>query len=102
MKIKFFIAAAAAIFVSGSAYSATLDDVMARGNLECGVSTGLVGFASPDAEGEWEGFDVDYCRALAAAIFGDSQAVEFTPVSTKNRFTALAAGEFDILARNTT
>lgn len=102
MKIRLLIAAIAAVFVTGSAYSATLDDVMARGNLECGVSTGLVGFASPDAEGEWEGFDVDYCRALAAAIFGDSNAVEFTPVSTKNRFTALAAGEFDILARNTT
>ncbi len=102
MKIKFLIAAVAATFITGSAYSATLDDVMARGHLECGVSTGLPGFASPDDQGVWSGFDVDYCRALAAAIFGDSNAVKYNPVSTKNRFTALASGEFDVLARNTT
>ena len=102
MKLKFIIVAITATIISGSAYSATLDDVMARGHLECGVSTGLPGFASPDDQGVWSGFDVDYCRALAAAIFGDSDAVKYNPVSTKNRFTALASGEFDVLARNTT
>ena len=84
------------------ASAATLDDIKARGVLNCGVSTGLVGFASPDANGVWTGFDVAVCRAVAAAVFGDPTAVEFKPVTTKTRFTALASGELDMLARNTT
>ena len=84
------------------ASAATLDDIKARGVLNCGVSTGLVGFASPDANGVWTGFDVAVCRAVAAAVFGDPTAVEFEPVTTKTRFTALASGELDMLARNTT
>ncbi|MCY4446375.1 MAG: amino acid ABC transporter substrate-binding protein [Rhodobacteraceae bacterium] len=100
--MKYILSLVVSLTLAGAVNSATLDDVMARGNLECGISTGLVGFASPDANGEWEGFDVDYCRALAAALFGDSKAVNFTPVTTKQRFTALASGEFDILSRNTT
>ncbi|MGC8202200.1 amino acid ABC transporter substrate-binding protein [Aliiroseovarius sp. PTFE2010] len=87
---------------AGAASAATLDDVKARGKLNCGVSTGLAGFSSPDANGEWEGFDVDYCRAVAAAIFGDPKAVDFTPLTTQTRFTALSSGEIDLLARNTT
>ncbi len=102
MKLKLIFGLVASLGLAGTVSAATLDDVMARGNLECGISTGLVGFASPNAEGEWEGYDVDYCRALAAALFGDRNAVKFTPVTTKQRFTALAAGEFDILSRNTT
>ena len=84
------------------ASAATLDDIKARGVFNCGVSTGLVRHASPDANGVWTGFDVAVCRAVAAAVFGDPTAVEFKPVTTKTRFTALASGELDMLARNTT
>jgi general L-amino acid transport system substrate-binding protein len=87
---------------AGAASAATVDDVKARGNLNCGVSTGLVGFAAPDANGNWEGFDVSVCRAVAAAVLGDASAVEFTPTTGQTRFTALASGEVDVLARNTT
>ena len=87
---------------AGVAAAGTLDDVKARGKLNCGVTTGLVGFAAPNANGEWEGFDVAVCRAVAAAALGDSTAVEFVPTTGKTRFTALASGEIDMLARNTT
>lgn len=87
---------------AGAAAAGTLDDVKARGKLNCGVTTGLVGFAAPNANGEWEGFDVAVCRAVAAAVLGDSTAVEFVPTTGKTRFTALASGEIDMLARNTT
>ena len=103
MKSSVFFGALAVAGVAGSvASAATLDDIKARGVLNCGVSTGLVGFASPNAEGVWEGFDVGVCRAVAAAILGDSDAVEFVPTTGKTRFTALASGEIDMLARNTT
>ena len=95
-----------ALTVAGLAASAavagTMDDVKARGTLNCGVTTGLVGFAAPDANGEWQGFDVGVCRAVAAAVLGDPKAVEFVPTTGKTRFTALASGEIDMLARNTT
>ncbi|MGA9253373.1 MAG: amino acid ABC transporter substrate-binding protein [Roseobacter sp.] len=87
---------------AGAAAAGTLDDVKARGTLNCGVTTGLVGFAAPDANGEWNGFDVSVCRAVAAAVLGDPTAVEFVPTTGKTRFTALASGEIDMLARNTT
>ncbi|MBS1301452.1 amino acid ABC transporter substrate-binding protein [Loktanella sp. SALINAS62] len=87
---------------AAAASAATLDDVKARGNLNCGVTTGLTGFAAPDANGVWEGFDVDVCRAVAAAIFGDKNAVQFVPTTGETRFTALSSGEIDLLARNTT
>ncbi|MEL6608610.1 MAG: amino acid ABC transporter substrate-binding protein [Pseudomonadota bacterium] len=87
---------------AGAASAATLDDVQARGTLNCGVTTGVPGFAEPDANGVWQGFDVGVCRAVAAAVLGDSTAVEFVPTTGKTRFTALAAGEIDMLARNTT
>ncbi|MEM7076029.1 MAG: amino acid ABC transporter substrate-binding protein [Pseudomonadota bacterium] len=87
---------------AGAAAAGTVDDVKARGTLNCGVTTGLVGFAAPDANGEWDGFDVGVCRAVAAAVLGDPTAVEFVPTTGKTRFTALASGEIDMLARNTT
>lgn len=93
---------AAAGLGTAAAQAATLDDVMARGSLNCGVSSGLAGFSAPNAEGVWEGFDVAVCRAVAAAIFGDPMAVEFVPTTGQTRFTALASGEIDMLARNTT
>jgi general L-amino acid transport system substrate-binding protein len=101
-KTIFFGALAAATLAGGLASAATLDDVKARGKLNCGVSTGVPGFAAPDANGEWQGFDVAVCRAVAAAVLGDSTAVEFVPTTGKTRFTALASGEVDMLARNTT
>ena len=95
-------AAAVAAVAAGAASAGTLDDVKAAGELKCGVSTGLVGFAAPDANGVWEGFDVAVCRAVAAAVLGDASAVKFVPTTGKTRFTALASGEVDMLARNTT
>jgi general L-amino acid transport system substrate-binding protein len=86
----------------GAAAAATLEDVKARGAVNCGVNTGLAGFAAPDANGNWEGFDVAFCRAVAAAVLGDPSAVEFVPLTGQTRFTALASGEIDVLSRNTT
>jgi general L-amino acid transport system substrate-binding protein len=80
----------------------TLDTVKHRGVLVCGVTQGLPGFSNPDDQGNWTGLDVDLCRAVAAAIFGDVTKVKFTPLSTKDRFTALQSGEIDLLARNST
>ncbi|WP_179380641.1 amino acid ABC transporter substrate-binding protein [Jannaschia marina] len=87
---------------AAGASAATLDDVKARGSLNCGVTTGVPGFAEPDANGVWQGFDVAVCRAVAAAVLGDPEAVTFVPTTGKTRFTALASGEIDMLARNTT
>ncbi|MFT4708281.1 MAG: general L-amino acid transport system substrate-binding protein [Ascidiaceihabitans sp.] len=101
-KSVFFGALTVASLAAGAAAAGTLDDVKARGKLNCGVTTGLVGFAAPDANGEWQGFDVAVCRAVAAAVLGDGNAVEFVPTTGKTRFTALASGEIDMLARNTT
>ena len=91
-----------AALAGGMAAASTLDDVKARDKLNCGVTTGLVGFAAPDANGHWDGFDVAVCRAVAAAVLGDQEKVEFIPTTGKTRFTALASGEVDMLARNTT
>jgi general L-amino acid transport system substrate-binding protein len=101
-KSVFFGAMTVAGLIAGASAAATLDDVKARGKLNCGVTTGLAGFAAPNASGEWEGFDVAVCRAVAAAVLGDPAAVEFIPTTGKTRFTALASGEIDFLARNTT
>jgi general L-amino acid transport system substrate-binding protein len=91
MKKTIFIGALTlAGLTAGAAAAATLDDVKARGKLNCGVSSGLVGFAAPDANGVWEGFDVSVCRAVAAAVLGDANAVDFTPTTGQTRFTALA------------
>jgi general L-amino acid transport system substrate-binding protein len=103
MKKSLYLGTALALtFVAGAASAATLDDVKARGTLKCGTNTGLAGFAAPDASGRWEGFDVAVCRALAAAVLGDQEKVEFTPTTGETRFTALSSGEIDVLARNST
>lgn len=101
-KSVIFGAATLACMSAVAATAGTVDDVKARGKLNCGVASGLVGFATPDANGEWGGFDVAVCRAVAAAVLGDPKAVEFVPTTGKTRFTALASGEIDMLARNTT
>ena len=80
----------------------TLDAVKSKGHLQCGVNTGLPGFAVTDTKGNWTGMDVDVCRAVAAAALGDANAVKYTPLTAKERFTALQSGEIDILSRNTT
>jgi general L-amino acid transport system substrate-binding protein len=81
---------------------ATLDAVKARGYLQCGVNTGLPGFSNADEKGNWTGLDVDVCRAVAAAVFGDASKVRFTPLTAKERLTAVQSGEVDLLSRNTT
>lgn len=81
---------------------ATLAEVRARGALRCGVSTNAIGFAEPQDDGSFNGFDADFCRAVAAAVFGDATAVEFVGLTAAERFTALANGEVDVLFRNTT
>lgn len=80
----------------------TLGDVKAKDSVQCGVSQGLPGFSNQDDAGNWTGIDVDLCRAVAAAVFGDANKVKYTPLSAKERFTALSSGEVDILSRNTT
>ena len=101
-KTVFLGALTVAGLAAGLASAGTLDDVKARGKLNCGVTTGVPGFAEPAANGVWQGFDVAVCRAVAAAVLGDNMAVEFVPTTGKTRFTALASGEIDLLARNTT
>lgn len=94
---------AAALFATGAAHAGpTLDAIKSRGSLRCAVNTGLQGFAAPDSQGRWSGIDVDFCRALAAAILGDPAKVEFRPTNTQNRFTTLQTGEVDVLSHNTT
>jgi general L-amino acid transport system substrate-binding protein len=99
--IAFGFAATVAVTGVASAQE-TLAQVIERDELICGSNPGLAGFGVPDAEGNWTGFDVDYCRAVAAAIFGDPNKVSFIPLSAKDRFTALQAGEIDVLFRNST
>lgn len=93
----------AAVFMSGNAMAGKdLDAIKARGALVCGVPTGIAGFAVADSQGKWTGLDVDVCRAVAAAIFGDSEKVKYTPLTSQQRFTALQSGEVDLLSNNTT
>jgi len=95
--------AAAALLASGALHAqSTLDAVKAKGYVQCGVNTGLAGFSQPDSRGVWKGLDVDVCRAVAAAVFGDASKVRYTPLTAQQRFTALQSGEIDILSRNTT
>ena len=85
-----------------AAQSSTLDAVKARGQLQCGVNTGLAGFSAPGEGGIWKGLDVDICRAVSAAIFKSADKVKYVPLTAKERFTALQSGEIDVLSRNTT
>jgi general L-amino acid transport system substrate-binding protein len=102
-KQMLMLAATAAFGLSASvALADTLADVKARGFVQCGVTEGVPGFSQPDANNNWTGIDVDYCRALASAIFNDPTAVRFTPTTSSDRFTVLSSGEIDLLARTTT
>ena len=95
-------ALALAVGLAGGSQAGTLEDVQARGVLNCVVSTGVAGFAYPDDAGKWHGFDVDFCRATAAAVLGDPEAIKAVTSTGKTRFTKLNAGEGDVLWRNTT
>ncbi len=102
---RWIVASVAAWGVSLAAVTATagtLDEVKKRGHLECGVHTGLPGFSFPDDKGNWSGLDVEYCRSLAAAIFGDPAKVKYTPTTVQQRFAILSSGQVDLLSRNTT
>ena len=90
------------LFLIIPTYANTLDDVKQRGYLNCGVAEDFIGFAVPNDNGEWEGFDVDLCRAVSVAIFGNSNSVNFVPTNTRSRFPLLAFGDIDLLIRNTT
>jgi general L-amino acid transport system substrate-binding protein len=95
--------AVALAFAAGAAQAqSTLDAVQKKGFVQCGVNTGLAGFSQPDSKGVWKGIDVDVCRAVAAAVFGDASKVRYTPLTAQQRFTALQSGEIDVLSRNTT
>ena len=101
MKTSIFLGTvAAATLMAGAGMADTLADVKARGELNCGVNTGLVGFAAPDANGNWTGFDVDICKAVAAAVLGDPSKVKYVPTTGQTRFTALSSGGFDALPHN--
>ncbi len=98
----FFGTLAASALLASTAFATTLDDVKARGVLNCGSNTGLTGFGAPDANGDYQGFDVDICKAVAAAVLGDQAKVKYIPTTGETRFTALASGEVDVLVRNST
>ena len=98
LKLSLVTAAAFAI----SANAGTLENVKKAGELKCGVSTGLPGFAEVGADKKWKGIDVDMCRSVAAAVLGDASKVKIVPLTAKERFTALQSGEIDLLSRNTT
>ncbi len=87
---------------TGISSAGTLDDVRAKGHVQCGINTGLTGFAFTDDQGNWQGFDVALCQGVAAAVFGDASNVKYTNLTGKTRFEALKAGEVDMLSRNTT
>ncbi|NKI76203.1 amino acid ABC transporter substrate-binding protein [Dickeya sp. CFBP 2040] len=89
-------------FINQAHAGATLDAIQKKGFVQCGISDGLPGFSYADANGKYSGIDVDVCRGVAAAIFGDANKVKFTPLTAKERFTALQSGEVDLLSRNTT
>ena len=97
------IALAASLgLVATTAQAAILEDVVAKGYVQCGVTGGVPGFSAPDANNNWTGLEVDFCRAVAAAVFDDADAVRYTSLTSQERFTALSAGEIDVLSRTTT
>ena len=103
--MRVFIAVTSLVFavMSVTAYAGkTLDAIKKRGQVRCGVSTGLPGFSAPDSKGNWKGLDVDVCHAFAAAVFGNSKKIKVVGLSAQQRFTALQSGEVDVLTRNTT
>jgi len=103
LRLVLGLGVAAALSLSATAHAGkTLDGVKSKGYVQCGVSTGLPGFSAADEKGQFTGLDVDVCRAVAAAIFGDAGKVKYSPLTAKERFTALQSGEIDMLSRNTT
>src|SRR6267143_4939124 len=101
--MRVVLAAGVGLGLAGVARAgATLDKVKQAGQISCGVPTGIAGFAAPDSQGRWAGFDVDICRALSAAIFGAADKVKYVPLTAQQRFTALQSGEVDLLSNNTT
>ena len=101
-KFAFYGALSVLALGAGAAAAGTLEDVKARGELLCGSNAGLAGFSAPDAAGVYQGFDIAMCRAVAAAVLGDPMKVKVVPLSSETRFTALSAGEVDMLARTST
>jgi general L-amino acid transport system substrate-binding protein len=102
MKSLFAVAAAFSLLAGHAHAQSTLEAVTKKGFVQCGVNVGLAGFSQPDSQGVWKGIDVDLCRAVAAAVFGDATKVRYTPLTAQQRFTALQSGEVDVLSRNTT
>lgn len=102
MKKSILLATSAMVLGAGMAHASTLEEVRERGAIVCGVTQGVPGFSNPDDAGNWTGFDVDICRAVAAAVLDDADAVRYVPLSNTERFTALQSGEVDILSRTTT
>jgi len=97
-----FLSVICSLVMVPSAFAGTLDTVKDQGFFNCGVSQGVPGFSNPDSDGNWSGIDVDVCRAVSAAIFGNPDKVKYVPLTAKERFTALQSGEIDVLSRNTT
>ena len=99
------LAAAAALSCAGAmpvSAGQTFDAIKAKGFVQCAVNTGLAGFSLPDSQGKWTGLDVDLCKAIAVALFGDAEKVKFTPTTAQQRFVALQSGEVDVITRNAT
>ena len=96
------VASLAALMAAPAHAGKTLDAIKARGQVVCGVNTGLAGFGAADSTGKWTGLDIDVCRAIAAAVLGDGEKVKYVPLNAQARFTALQSGEIDVLSRNTT
>lgn len=101
-KLPLALAIAGLSFVASYAQAATLDTVKQRGHVVCGTTSGFAGFSAPNDKGEWQGLDVDLCKSIAAAIFGDANKFKVVPLNSQQRFTALQSGEIDVLTRNTT
>ncbi|HEX7021409.1 MAG TPA: transporter substrate-binding domain-containing protein, partial [Trueperaceae bacterium] len=104
MRRLFVLAAVVALVVSGTAFAqnSLLNKIQQRGTLVCGTNGRLPGFSTVNEAGEFQGMDVDLCRAIAAAVLGDADAIEYRPLDAQERFTALQTGEVDVLIRNTT
>jgi general L-amino acid transport system substrate-binding protein len=100
--VSIALAAALGLGATAAAQADTLSDVKAKGYLQCGVTGGVAGFSAPDANNNWSGIEVDFCRAVSAAIFNDPNKVRYTPLTSQERFAALSSGEIDILSRTTT
>lgn len=100
--LKYSLAALALVAGAQAAQASTLETVQKRGEVLCGTTTGFAGFSAPNAKGEWEGLDIDLCKSIAAAVFGDATKFKAVPLNSQQRFTALQSGEIDVLTRNTT